>query len=777
LGFGLKHRIYKKTKQVKQKKCVYLRFGYNVSVFQCFKSFNILRFIPKSAFNDSTKKTTQMKKLILTALAVICFLSLAAQNFTLSDIVNGRFTPRDIRPKISAPDGLHFYQTDAENRAVIKFSFATGLPVDTLFDTRMARGVTFGTFEGFLVSPDENRVLLYRNREQIYRRSFRATYYYHDVRRNLVRRLTENSEKQMIPTFSPDSRFLAYVADNNIWMARFDFDTESQITTDGKPNYILNGVTDWVYEEDFGVTQLMEFSPDSRQLAFVRTDKSQVREFSFQLFNEQLYPDLYTLRYPKAGETNATVEVKVFDIEARTTRRMEIPLDADGYIPRIKFTPDPERLAVMTLNRNQNRFDMYFVNPRTTVARLILREESRYFIDYQWLNSIHFFSDRFTYISERSGFSQIYIYGMSGTLQRQVTSGDFDVTALLAIDPQSNTIFFEAADESPMRRNVFRVNADRGEPQRLSQQSGTNTAWFSENGRFFVNRWSNTTTPTVITLHDANGREIRVLEENLAVREAVAAARLPQREAITVMAADGITPLNGWIMRPPNFDPNRAHPLVMVQYSGPNSQMVLDRFRPDWFYALLNEGFIVACVDGRGTGARGEQFRKQTYLQLGIKESDDQIAAARQLGTRPYIDAARIGIWGWSYGGTVVLMSMSRGDVFSAGVAIAPVTDWRFYNTVYTERFMRTPQQNAQGFRDTSPIHLADRLHGNLLLVHGTADDNVHFQNTIEYARALIRADKHFDMFVFPDADHSIRGGNAREYLHRMVIRYFGRNL
>ena len=719
-----------------------------------------------------------MKKLIFTALAALSFLSLTAQNFTLTDIVYGRFNPRDIRPMISAADGIHFFQADAENRAVVKFSYATGLPVDTLFNTRTARGVTFDTFEGFMVSPDENRVLVYRNREQIYRRSWRATFYYHDVRRNLVRRLTTNSEKQMVPIFSPNSRMLAYVADNNIWLVRFDFDTESQITTDGKANHILNGITDWVYEEDFSVTRLMEFSPDSRLLAFVRTDESQVREFSFQLFQEQLYPTLYTLRYPKAGETNSTVEVRVFDIEARTTRRMDVPLDADGYIPRIAFTDDPERLAVMTLNRDQNRFDMYFVNPRTTVARLILRDESRYFIDYQWLNSIHFFNDRFTYISERSGFSQIYIYGMTGTRQRQLTSGNFDVTQILAIDPQSNTVFFEAADESPMTRNVFRVNVDRGEPQRISQQSGFNSASFSENGRFFVNRWSNTITPTVISLHDATGRQIRMLEENLELRQAVAAANFPQRELITVMAADGTTPLNGWIMRPHSFNPGRQYPVVMVQYSGPNSQMVLDRFRPDWFDTLPNEDIIVVAVDGRGTGARGTQFRNATHMRLGIIESDDQIAAARQLGTRPYIDANRIGIWGWSYGGTVVLMSMSRGGgIFSAGVAIAPVTDWRFYNSVYTERFMRTPQQNAQGFRDTSPIHLANQLQGNLLLIHGTADDNVHFQNTMEYARALIRANKHFDMFVFPDANHSIRGGNEREYLHRMVVRYFKRNL
>jgi dipeptidyl-peptidase-4 len=719
-----------------------------------------------------------MKRFLFTALAAICFLSLTAQNYTLRDIVSGKFSARDIRPMVSSADGLHFYQPDAERRALVKYSYATGNAVDTLFNSRTARGATFDTFEGFLVSDDENRVLVYRNREQIYRRSFRATYYYHDVRRNLVRALSTTNEKQMIPTFSPDGRMAAYVADNNIWLARFDFDTESQITTDGELNRIINGATDWVYEEEFAITRLMEFSPNSRLLAFVRTDESQVKEFSFQTFNEQLYPDYYRYKYPKAGETNSTVTTVIYDVESRTMRQMDVPLDADGYIPRIRFTTDSEQLAVMTLNRNQNRFDMYFVNPRTAIARLVLREENRYFVDSQLFDAIQFFGDRFTYMSEKDGFSHIYIYGMSGTLQRQLTSGNFDVTNLLAIDAQTNTVFYEAADENPMRRNVFRINIDRGQPQKLSTQAGSNSASFSRNGKFFVNRWSNHTTPTVITMHDANGRELRVLEDNFAVREAVATARFPQRETITMMAADGVTPLNGWIMKPANFNPNRQYPVVMIQYSGPNSQQVLDRYRPDWYYALLNEDILVVCVDGRGTGARGEHFRKQTYLQLGILESDDQIAVARQLGTRPYIDGNRIGIWGWSYGGTVVLMSMSRGNgAFSAGISIAGVTDWRFYDTIYTERFMRTPQQNAQGYRDTSPIHLANGLQGNLLLIHGTTDDNVHFQNAMEYTRALINVDKQFDMFMFPDKNHSIIGGNARQFLHTKVIEYFKNNL
>ena len=724
-----------------------------------------------------------MKKFLFTVIAAITIITtsvstLSAQHYTLESLVGGEYSPRSIKAMVSSADGAHFYQTDPRQTAVIKYAYATGQAVDTLFNTGTARNCNFDTFEGFLVSPDENRVLIYRDREQLYRHSFRANYYYHDVRRNMVRKLSEHPSKQMIPTFSPDGKMAAYVIENNIWLTKFDFDTESQVTKDGEWNKVINGATDWVYEEEFGTTRLMEFSPDNRQLAFVRTDESAVKEFSFQTFNKQLYPDYYQFKYPKAGETNSTVECRVFDIEARTTRTLNVPLDADGYIPRIKFTHDPDQLAVMTLNRDQNRFDMYFTSPRSTVSKLVLREESKYYIDSDWLNSIYFLKDRFTYVSEKDGYSHIYIYAVSGTLQKQLTTGSYDVTALLAVDEQGETVFYEAADESPLRRNIYKMNINKGQPQKLSPQPGYNSASFSEQGRFFVNRWSDANTPTVVTLYDGNGKQLRILEDNQSVRDKIASAQLPKREYITVTAADGITRLNGWILKPHHFDPTRKYPVVMIQYSGPNSQQVLDRYSPDWYYALLNEGIVVACIDGRGTGARGEEFRKSTYMNLGIKESDDQIAAARYLASLPYIDEKGIGIWGWSYGGYNVLMSMSRGNAtFKAGVAIAPVTDYRFYDTVYTERFMRTPQQNKQGYDSGSPIALANRLEGDLLLIHGTSDDNVHFQNSVEYTRALIEAGKHFDMFFFPDKDHSIRGENARKYLYEKVIDYFKRSL
>lgn len=719
-----------------------------------------------------------MKKIWFIVVVFVASFSVAAQQYGLNEIVNGVFSPRGVKSVVSSADGLHYYQMNDKSNAVIKFDYATGAIVDTLFSTEKSRQCTFDSFQGFLVSPDEFRVIVYKDKEQIYRHSFKANYYYHDVRRNLVRKLTENDSKQMIPTFSPDSKMLAYVIDNDIWLTKFDFDTELQVTNDGEFNKIINGATDWVYEEEFATTSLMEFSPDNELLAFVKTDESEVKEFSFDTFEKKLYPGSYTYKYPKAGETNSKVACYVYNVNAQTTRNMDVPLDDDGYIPRISFTTDASQLAVMTLNRNQNRFDMYFVNPRSTVSKLILRDESKYYIDSGFLESIHFLPNQFTYISEKDGYSHIYIYSITGALQKQLTNGNFDVTRLLAVDSEKGIVFYQAADESPLQRNIYKTTIDRGITTKLSSNTGHNSATFSSNGKYFTNNWSNSVTPSVITMHDSNGKLLRTLQSNESVAQKVEQANFPAKEFIRVPAADGTTQLNGWMIKPSTFDASKRYPIVMVQYSGPNSQQVLDRFGIDWYYALAQEGYVIASVDGRGTGARGEIFRKQTYLNLGIMESDDQVAAANYFATLPYIDGDRIGIWGWSYGGYNVLMSMSRGNgSFKAGVAIAPVTDWRFYDTVYTERFMRTPQQNKTGYDEGSAIKLADKLEGNLLLIHGTTDDNVHVQNTMEYTRALIEADKHFDMFIFPDKNHFISGGNSRMYLYNKVIDFYKSNL
>lgn len=722
------------------------------------------------------KKQKNMKYLFGLLLATTITIAANAQQLNLSDINSGKYRAKGVQPVTSSADGEFYFQADKENTKIIKYSFQTGQPTDTIFDVKKARECTFDSFQGFLISPDEKRLLVYNDYEPIYRRSFKANYYYYDVRRNLIRKLTENKEKQSIPTFSKDGRMLAYVINNNIWLAKFDYDTESQITRDGEIGKIINGGTDWVYEEEFATTQLMDFSADGSLLAFVRFDETAVPQYTMQIYGNQLYPSEFTFKYPKAGEQNSKVTCNVFDIDAKTTRKMNIPPNME-YIPRIEFLPSGDELAIMTLNREQNKFDLYLANARSAVCRSVIHEENDRYVDAELFDNIHFFGNQFTYVSEKSGFTHIYLYDNTGTMQKQLTSGNYDVTKLLAVDPTTKTVFYEAAEESPLQRAIYKIDITKGIKTKLSTKQGTNRATFSKNGKFFINSYNNVSTPTLTAVYDAAGKELRVLEDNTPLQNELSGLNIPRKEFITVKSADG-RDLNAYIMKPVNFNPANKYPLVMIQYSGPNSQQVLDTYGVDWTDYLTSQGFIVACVDGRGTGARGEDFRKCTYMNLGIYESDDQIAAAKHFATLPYIDAGKIAIWGWSFGGYNVLMSMSRGNgIFKAGVAIAPVTDWKFYDTVYTERFMRTPQQNNSGYVAGSPITLANKLEGNLLLIHGSADDNVHFQNTMDYTSALIKANKQFDMFVFTDKNHSIGGAENRTYLFQKVIKFLKTNM
>ena len=712
---------------------------------------------------------------LLFALLFFCIQSYG-QQLDLRDITAGKYSARGVQSVTSSADGESYFQADKENKMIIKYSYKTGLPTDTVFDVRKARECTFGSFQGFVMSPDEKRLLVFNDYESIYRHSFKANYYYYDIRRNLVRKLTENKEKQSIPTFSRDGRMLAYVINNNIWLAKFDFETESQVTRDGQLGKIINGATDWVYEEEYSTVRLMDFSEDGRLLAFVRFDETNVPEYSMQMYKNGLYPTLLSFKYPKAGEQNSKVTCNVFDIDAKTIRKMNIPGDIE-YVPQIEFLPKGDDLAIFTLNRNQNVFNLYLANARSAVCRSILKEENDYYIDSELINSTRFFDDQFVYLSEKSGFSHIYLYSNNGVLQKQLTSGNYDVTDLLAVDPFTKTVFYQAAEESPIQRAIYKVDMVKGIKTKLSANQGTNIAIFSNNGKYYINGYSNIKTPRLTTVHDATGKQLRALEDNANLMKTLAALNLPTKEFITVKSADG-RDLNAYIMKPTDFDSSRKYPLVMVQYSGPNSQTVQDSYSMDWTDYLTTQGFIVAAVDGRGTGARGQEFRKCTYMNLGIYESDDQVAAAKYFASLPYVDGSKMAIWGWSYGGYNVLMSMSRGNgVFKAGVAIAPVTNWKFYDSVYTERFMRTPQQNASGYDAGSPISLANKLEGNLLLIHGSADDNVHFQNTMDYANALVGANKQFDMFVFTDKDHSIRGASTRAYLYEKVIKFLKTNM
>jgi dipeptidyl-peptidase-4 len=708
--------------------------------------------------------------------------NLAAQGgrrqVSLKEITDGVFRQEtNVGEMRSLPDGEHYTAMNRERSMIVRYAYRTGNPVDTLFNTKTARECTFDRFDGYTIGSAGHRILVWRNTEPVYRRSFRAEVYDYDVRRNYVKPLSDRGGKLMIPTFSPDGRMCAFVRDNDIWVKKFDFDTEVQVTKDGEANKIRNGITDWVYEEEFAVTNLMAWSPDSEILAYVRFDESEVPEFSMQVYGEGTYPGYHTFKYPKAGEANSKVTVHSYNIATRESLELKTPAEADSYIPRIAFTTHSGQLAVMTLNRRQNLFHMYYANPKSGVFRLILREAAEQYIDSDWLKSIHFYKNGFTCVSEKDGYAHIYFHTPTGIMQRQITQGAWDVTRLCGYDEATQTTYYESAEESPLRRSVYRVDA-KGVKTRLPAAEGTNQADFSANFAYYVNRYSNISTPALITVNETkSGKVLRVLQDNTTLKERLAGYDLPGKEFLQIHTASGID-LNAWMLKPNNFDETKKYPVLMLQYSGPNSQEVTDSYDFGWEYYLASRGYIVVSADGRGTGARGEAFRKCTYLRMGELESRDQAEAAEALGKLPGIDKNRIGIWGWSFGGYNTLMAMSTGNgTFKAGIAVAPPTDWKFYDTVYTERYMRTPQENPGGYAATSPIRLANNLQGKLLLVHGTADDNVHFHQALAYAEALVQAGKQFEMQIYKDRNHSIYGGNTRYHLYTRMATFLFDNL
>ena len=720
------------------------------------------------------------------ALTLFMSLSLAGGAFAqtgskpvdLKAIVDGHFRQKtSVGEMRSLPDGEYYTAMNPERDMIVKYAYRTGEPVDTLFNTKTARECTFDDFDGYTISSTGHHLIVWRETEAIYRRSRKMVVYDYDVRRNYVKPISDAAGKQMIPTFSPDGRMCAFVRDNNIWIRKFDYDTEVQVTKDGELNKILNGITDWVYEEEFSVTNLMAWSPDSEYLAYVRFDESEVPEYSMQVYGDGYYPSYYKFKYPKAGEKNSKVSLHAYCVQTRDTKTLKVPVDGDSYIPRITFTKNADQLAVMTLNRQQNIFNMYFVNPKSGVSRLILRDENKCYVDSEWLTSIHFLKDGFTYVSEQDGYAHIYLYSPTGVVQRQVTKGNWDVTRFIGIDEKTKTVYYESAEESPTQRAVYKIDA-KGVKVKLSKSVGTNSASFSANYAYYVNRYSNANTPVRITVNETKtGKELRVLQDNAALRERLKEYRFAPKEFMTVHTASDYE-FNAWMIKPANFDPSKKYPVMMTQYSGPNSQRVLDSYSFGWEYYLASKGIIVVCVDGRGTGARGEAFRKCTYMRMGELESRDQVEAAQALGELPYIDKSRIAIWGWSFGGYNTLMALTVGNgTFKVGIAVAPPTDWRFYDTVYTERFMRTPQENFEGYNATSPLLRAKELKGKLLLIHGTADDNVHFMQSLEYAEALVQAGIQFDMHVYKDRNHGISGGNTSYHLYTKMSNYLFDNL
>lgn len=736
-----------------------------------------------------------MKQISISILFCLCTLASFAQGgkaLDLKEIVSGQFRPESIYGVIPIPgDGEHYSQMNAEGTQIIKYSFKTGKPVEVLFDAATARECPFKTFDSYSFSPDGNQLLIATETTPIYRHSYTAVHYLYSLKRNLEGKINNVVEKlsdggaQQVPVFSPDGTMVAFVRDNNIYLVKLIYgNSESQVTEDGKRNEVLNGIPDWVYEEEFSFNRALEFSADSKMLAFIRFDEATVPSYSFPLFAGEAphiaafekYPGDYTYKYPKTGESNSKVSVHTFDIKSKATRKLNVPVDADGYIPRIRFTQDPNKLAVMTLNRHQNRFDLYFADPRSTVCKLAVRDESDTYIKENIFDNIIFYPDNFSFVSEKSGYNHLYWYSMNGNLLKQLTAGNYEVKDFLGYDPVNGSFYYTGNEESPLRKAVYKID-NKGKKVKISTQTGINNAQFSTDMKYFMNRFTNLNTPTIITLNDNTGKALSTLVTNDKLKQTLAGYNVPQKEFFTFQTTDGTT-LNGWMMKPNDFSASKKYPVLLYQYSGPGSQQVLDSFGISWETYMASQGYIVVCVDGRGTGGRGAEFEKCTYLNLGIKEAKDQVETALYMGRQPYVDKNRIGIWGWSFGGYTTIMSMSEGTpVFKAGVAVAAVTDWNYYDTVYGERFMRTPKENTEGYKATSAFTRADKLHGNLLLVHGMADDNVHFQNCAEYAEHLVQLGKQFDMQVYINRNHGIMGGNTRMHLYTKLTNFFNKEL
>lgn len=740
-----------------------------------------------------------MRRISISLLFCLCCLAGFAQNgkkaLDLKELTSGKFRTEGIRNVVPMPDGEHYTQMNAEGTQIIMYSFRTGEPVEVIFDVTKARECPFKKFDSYRFSPDGSKLLIATETTPIYRHSSKAVHYLYPVKRNnqgvmtnnLVERLSDGGPQE-VPVFSPDGNMVAFVRDNNIFLVKLLFgNSESQVTEDGKLNSVLNGKPDWVYEEEFSYNRALEFNADNTMLAYVRFDESEVPSYSFPLFAGEAphvkaledYPGEYTYKYPKAGHPNSKVSVHTFDIKSKVTREMKLPLDAEGYIPRIRFTKDPAKLAIMTLNRHQNRFDMYFADPRSTTCKLALRDESPYYINENVFDNIRFYPENFSFISDKSGYPHLYWYSMNGNLVKQVTNGEYEVKQFLGWDPANGDFYYAANEESPMRQAIYKVDR-KGKKTKLSAKAGTNRAVFSPTMKYYMNTYSSLDTPPQITLNNNDRRVLKTLVTNDKLKEMLAGYALPTKEFFTFTTPRG-DKLNGWMMKPADFDPNRKYPVIQYQYSGPGSQQVLDQWgigMSGWEEYMASKGYIVICVDGRGTGGRGAEFQKCTYLNLGVKEAQDQVAAAQYMASLPYVDGSRIGIWGWSYGGYMTIMSMSEGTpVFKAGVAVAAPTDWKYYDTVYTERFMRTPKENAEGYKAASAFTRAGNLNGRLLLVHGMADDNVHFQNCAEYAEHLVQQDKQFDMHTYTNRNHSIFGGNTRYHLFTKLSEFFLNNL
>ena len=727
------------------------------------------------------------KLFVMCVMMLLATSNVSADNkITLKDVTGKTFTPKYITGVDPIKGTDRYASISNDGKQIIEYAFKTGNQTRVLFDIANTHGESIKQLDGYTLSPDGKRMLIQTNTHKIYRRSFTADYYIYTIQSRKLEKLSTGGPQQ-IPTWSPDGNQIAFVRDNNIFLVKLLYDNaESQITKDGKFNEIINGVPDWVYEEEFSTNRSLCFTADSRMLCWIKYDERKVKEYSLQLFMgshptmkaNEVYPGTYTYKYPKAGEDNSIVSVWSYEIQTHKTNRLQVPLEGDGYIPRIKSTNDANRIIVFTMNRHQDVLNLYAVNPRTTLSQLLIKEQGDKYVKEEAMEGITIGQNSILLPSDRDGYMHLYLYNMNGSLIRKIGDGNYDITSIYGYDETTGDVYYQAAGINPHDRQIF-VSHKNGKTERLTDTNGWNKAIFSGDYKYFLNTWSNYNTPYVFTIRDSKGKVLSTPVDNKELKEKVKTYGFNGRETFSFTTSEGVK-LDGWMVKPKDFDTNKKYPVILFQYSGPGSQQVIDAWNAGsmgnggaFDYYLAQQGFIVVCVDGRGTGGRGAAFEKCTYLKLGELESRDQVETALWLGKQSYIDKERIGIWGWSFGGFNTLMSMSEGrPVFKAGVAVAPPTNWRYYDTIYTERYMRTPKENGSGYA-TNPIQRANALHGALLICHGMADDNVQPQNTMEYTEALIQADKDFKESIYTNRNHGIYGGNTRTHLLRQISNWF----
>ena len=700
--------------------------------------------------------------------------TLGTKKITLEDIWGATFSTNRMNALNSMNGDYYSLLNNDENgySTVDKYSYTSLEKVATIVDGKTLQNVQ--NFESYSFNNDETQLILGKDIQKVYRRSTKGTYYAFSVGSKKVRFIGENIQE---PTFSPDSKKVAYAKNNNLFMLDLTTNLTTQVTKDGKYNHIINGTTDWVYEEEFGFVRAFEWSNDSKFIAFLRFNESKVREFSMGVTGDGLYPSQHVFKYPKAGEDNAKVSLHMYSLTTKNTKK--INLGVYEYIPRIKWSTKEGVLIATTLNRHQNDLKLHKVNAVRSSAMLLFNEKDAAYVSVK--DDLTFLDDNsFIWTSEKDGFNHIYHYNFNGKLINQITKGNWEVTKYYGFNKEKKTIYYQSVENGSINRGVYSIGLDGTNKKLLSNNIGTNTAAFSRNLNYFINTHSSSETPPIFSLYSAEGEMIKVIKDNAPLQEKLTDYKMSQKEFSTIKINGN--DLNMWMIKPADFDAQKEYPLLMFQYSGPGSQQVANRWNGTndyWHQLLAQEGMIIICVDGRGTGLKGRDFKKVTQKELGKYEVEDQIAAAKKLAERSYIDKNNIGIWGWSYGGFMSTNCLLKGnDIFTTAIAVAPVTSWRFYDTVYTERYMQTPQENASGYDDNSPINYADKLEGNYLLVHGTGDDNVHAQNSMRMINALVAANKPFDIAMYPDRAHGIRKGkNTRLHLYKKMTAFIQTNL